>query len=234
MTKKAVLLIALSILFLSHISGQSSYLDTGQNGPGFKAAFRIGEQALLRSGGTLGFSIGGKMDIGFLLEAGPENPSDPDQIFTDLGISYGYLVLKQEDRMPLNFSISGSYALSNIYSDDLLILRQERSGLGWTIGTQLSRDFILSETFYWRLGAEFQYRAFRYETINLDDPEGETTVPPTPIPIERAQSFLYGGSTETILRIPEGPFIAIGIGIYFDEDTELNFIPSLSVTQPLD
>ena len=230
MVKKIILILAFTLSGIGTLFSQSTYLMAGENGSGLEASFLISGQDLIRFGGSMGFSLGGRMDIGMYIDRGSDDtvPEGADSL--DFGIIYNYILLGQTVGLPISAQILGAYGISNVRSDQLDAANAERTGLGWTAGIRLFRDFYFVPEFTFRLGGEFSYSAARYETAAASGDPAD--LPPGYDPVERIQRYHYGIVSGLALRLIGWPVIALGFDVLFDQDGEINFRPTIGAVLP--
>lgn len=129
---------------LSH--AQSSYLEKGQNGFGISGGFSTNEDI---SGftGEVGYSFSGVFDLGLSLSrfGFDQQLFGEDLNATVISPYVSYLPIKQDDSIPVSFSLNGSYQ-KQLYSNDVLDENDiDMSGDYFTIGASLFTDVEASD-----------------------------------------------------------------------------------------
>jgi hypothetical protein len=117
---KSLFLIVFIFVLSIPIYGQGSFLDKGQNGFGFSAGF-VTNKDVSGFGGSLGYSVSGIFDLGISLTrfgfVQQLLGSDISAIVISPDITF--YILKQDDDMPISFSIGADYEWQD-YSNDVL------------------------------------------------------------------------------------------------------------------
>lgn len=113
----------------------------------------------------MGLSIGGVLDLGADFSiAGGEIESE-DTLETSIGIRYGVMVLKQENRSPVSLTIGGTYGYSYVESDYYSDQNLQKEGHGYSLGMELVRDFLLGSNVLLRLGGYGEFRRYNYSIL---------------------------------------------------------------------
>jgi hypothetical protein len=182
----------LSLLFLAPgiAEAQSSFTRSGLNGALFDVHSRLNDAgAPEQFGGQIGFSIGGILDVGAVFSVGMDEIESRDETETAIGISYGIMLIKQEDQAPFSIQLDGDYSFSFVdsgYYDDQ---DQQKDGHGYILNLRLLRDFNPGQGWVIRLGTFGSYRSFRYTVSEIGLASEEDQVFLT----ESQSGFRYGG-----------------------------------------
>lgn len=144
--KKIILSLFLCVGVVCSAQAQSSFLDKGQNGFGINGGFSINDDV---SGftGAVGYSFSGVFDLG--LSVGRFG-FDQQLLGDDLNVTTispfaSYYIVKQDDQIPVSFSLNGSYQ-RQIYSNRILSDNNiDMSGNFFTLGTSLNSTFEATE-----------------------------------------------------------------------------------------
>ena len=118
--KKILLSFILCVGVVISAQGQSSILEKGQNGFGTSAGFSTNDD-LSGFTGAFGYSFSGVFDLGISIGrfGFDEQLFGEDLNVTTISPYVSYVIVKQDEQIPLSFSISGSYDRL-IYSNKVL------------------------------------------------------------------------------------------------------------------
>ncbi len=144
--KKIILTFLILGCITSLTFAQSSYLEKGQNGFGIDGGFSTNDDVSGFSGG-FGYSFSGVFDLGISLS---RLGFDQQLLGEDLNATVispyaSYIVIKQDQSIPVSFSLGGSYQ-RQMYSNDVLSNNDiDMTGNYFTIGASLFTDVEASD-----------------------------------------------------------------------------------------
>lgn len=144
--KKILLSLILCVGVMVSAQAQSSFLDKGQNGLGINGGFSTNDDV---SGftGAFGYSFSGVFDLGISVGrfGFDQQFLGEDLNATTISPYASYFIVKQDDQIPVSFSLDGSYQ-RQIYSNQVLSdFDIDMTGNFFTIGASLYRIFEASE-----------------------------------------------------------------------------------------
>jgi hypothetical protein len=223
----AVLLLCLALIGVTFsLSAQSAFLPTGDNGAGIEARALLSLSGFEGFGATLGYSIGGILDLG--ADVAITFYDDNGYAAADVKVAalYNIHVLKQDDTVPISALLKGSYGLIVVNSDYLVSVHELKRASGFSIGFDLYRDFHIGPVFLLRLGATAGYVSYLYTTTN------ELPVPASYPVEERDADISYGALFALLWRLGSGSTISLGGSATVNGALQWSFTPALSLTVP--
>lgn len=161
--KRLLLVIIMASFSATGAHAQSSYLDAGENGVEIKGDLLLND-AFLGLSSNVGYSFSGKLDLGLAVNRqGYDMMIEGDNVsVTGIAPYASYLLIKQNETMPLSFGIDASYQYQKIFNDFFKENDVTMSGNGINIGANLFTD-LKSEfaTIQPRIG--FSYETIKYK-----------------------------------------------------------------------
>ena len=178
MSRKIVFTIAMGVCFFLIVPAgghaQSSLTRKGLNGAQFDVYTSVDTDYVLESiGGTIGYSIGGILDVGAVFKFHYDIIEYDTLNETEVGLHYGILLLKQRNYSPVSLEISGDYSYAFIESDYYSDQDLQKEGHGYNLGIQLLRDFAISKTFRVRIGMFGGFRSYNYTIEDISPATAE-------------------------------------------------------------
>ncbi len=212
--KARLFFVVFFIFFPVLIFSQSKFLEDGVGGSNFSIISDFDDSGYISSGIYAGYSIGGIMDFGVMLNLGL-----PKQEM-DFAFIYDIIVLKQNDYNPVNFQLEGAYGFTHSLTDQTKDLR------GFNLGAFLFHEFFRKSVVSVLLGAKAKYSNYLNVTYDTSDPNN-----PAILSSMRVEKFFYGGEIAISLKIFNWPVISAGLtGFYIPEAAGIEFEPFLSLT----
>lgn len=223
------LILFLLLFFSAEIAAQSSLTKNGLNGAMFDGytSFKIDndldndlDNLLGGFGGRLGYSIGGILDVGAVFSLSYGEVESRGSSETNIGLRYGIMLLKQEDRVPVSLQINGEYGYSFVESDYFTEQNPQlqREGQGYDLKMSLYRDVGSDEDSMTRLGLFGGIRSYNYTTQSIDLVSAEEQTFYT----QRDMDFLYGISIYFIRKSPQGKSWYFGLEPALDGDLKVS------------
>ena len=215
------LILLLLLFFSAEISAQSSLTKNGLNGAMFDGytSFDI-DNIIGGFGGRLGYSIGGILDVGAVFSLSYGEVESGDSSETNIGLRYGIMLLKQEDRVPVSLQLEGEYGYSFVESEYFTDQspQLQREGQGYDLKMRLYRDVGSDEDSMTRLGLFGGMRSYNYTTQSIDLVSAEEQTFYT----QRDTSFLYGISIDFIRKSAQGRAWYFGFEPALDGDLNVS------------
>ncbi len=229
---KSIPPLILILLFLSTaLAAQSAFLEKGTNGVGIEveSLFKLAELESLGIGA--GYSIAGIMDLGVKAGLGFGELEGSDAEETQVAIFYNINILKQDDDIPLSFQVKGFYGLINITSGYLDSKKPPllKRGTGFSIGTDIYKDFKLLPFMFVRLGLTGFYESYRYSTEEDNPPEVDDPAYPE---IERVSNIYYGFLSSFLFKTKKEGVLSAGLKFLLDRELSWKLAPAISIAIP--
>jgi len=171
--KKVTLSFTLCFLIIVTAQAQSLFLEKGQNGFGISGGFSTNKDISGFSGGV-GYSLTGVFDLGISVGrfGFDQQFFGEDLNATTISPFVSYLIVKQDEQIPVTFALNGSYE-RQIYSNTALSDNDiDMNGNFFTIGASLYSMFEVSEAMKIQPGIGFNYITGE---IKLEDSAGSDT-----------------------------------------------------------
>ena len=187
---KIYLYTSLFLIISVSLFAQSSYTRHGQNGVLFDLQTALNPDNVIgEAGGRLGLSIGGVLDIGADFTVTNSEIESEDSRETNIGIRYGVMVLKQENRSPVSLTLGGTYGYSFVESDYYADQDLQKEGQGYSLEMELVKDFLLGSKVQLRLGGFGEFRSYNYTILDVS----QATVDDRTSAPARETRYSYGG-----------------------------------------
>ncbi|MCH8536032.1 MAG: hypothetical protein LAT51_13250 [Flavobacteriaceae bacterium] len=172
--KKIILRISLIMLTFYSAQSQSIFLEKGQNGFSVGGAFSSNDDATSLTG-SFGYSFSGILDLG--LSVG--RVGFDDQIFNEdynatfFTPSVSYLVIKQNEQIPISFQLGGAYERSLFSGKGLSANNVDITGDLFSLGASIYSMFEVSEAMKIQPGIGLNYITgdLRIEDSTMSDKE---------------------------------------------------------------
>ncbi len=212
--KKIFLLIFILVLFPVLIFSQSKFLEDGVGGSSFSVMSDFDTAGYKSSGFYAGYSIGGIMDFGVVLNL--ETPKNE----LDFAFIYDIIVIKQNNYNPINIQLEGAYGFTHSLSDAAKDMR------GFNLGAFLFHEFFRTSVVSVLLGAKAKYTNYMVVTYDNSDPNN-----PIILSSKRLEKISYGGEMALSVKIHNWPIISAGVtGFYIPASSDMVFTPFISLT----
>ena len=156
--KKITLSLILCFGIIVSAQAQSSFLEKGQNGFGITGGFSTNEDLSGFIGGV-GYSFSGVFDLGISVgRFGFDQQFFGEDLNTTIISPFAsYMIVKQDDQIPVSFALNGSYQ-RQIYSNRVLSDNNiDMTGNFFTIGASLFSTFDASEAMRIQPAIGFDY-----------------------------------------------------------------------------
>jgi len=156
--KKIALSLFLCFGIIISAQAQSSFLEKGQNGFDISGSFSTNEDVSGFSGG-FGYSFSGVFDLGISVGrfGFDQQLFDEDFNVTIISPYASYLIIKQDEQVPVSFALNGSYQ-RQIYSNRVLSdFDIDMTGNFYSFGASLFSTFEASEAMKIQPMAGFSY-----------------------------------------------------------------------------
>jgi hypothetical protein len=202
------------------LKAQSTVPGGGADGRRVGICFRMRDAGIgdldLRAGMVLeGFL---ELGLGCTVDFTPVDAL-PSREFT-VSVLAGASVLRQDERMPISFLLTGSYGKASFISDSLAAQGLTRSGTGFTVGAELSRDFRLSDAVHLGLSLTGLYESTVYTT----EPAGGSA---GAIVVANPVNYWYGLRTGLVFVLADGFALSLDVPVALDKDLRIWYGPTL-------
>jgi hypothetical protein len=171
------------------------------------------------------FTLEGFLDLGL---AGTVDFSPVDSLPSrriDIAVFASAAVLRQDARMPLSFTLWGSYGKSSFLSDSLTAQALTRTGTGFTVEAELARDFGFSSTLFLHLGLVGEYDSITYTTEpTVGGGSSASTV------VENPSNYRFGLRTGLLFGLADGIAMYVGASATLDKDLRVEYGPVLRLS----
>lgn len=171
--KKVTLSFTLCFVIIVTAQAQSLFLEKDQNGFGISGGFSTNKDISGFYGGV-GYSFSGVFDLGISVGrfGFDQQLFGEDLNATIISPFVSYLIVKQDEQIPVTFALNGSYE-RQIYSNTVLSDNDiDMNGNFFTIGASLYSMFEISEAMKIQPGIGFNYITGE---IKLEDSAGSDT-----------------------------------------------------------
>ena len=198
-----ILILLLLIFFSADISAQSSLTKNGLNGALFDGHTSFDLDNILGGfGGRLGYSIGGILDIGATFSLSYGELESEFSRETNIGLRYGIMLMKEEDRVPVSIYLDGEYGYSFVESEFFTDQspQLQREGQGYDLKMRVYKDVKVEPESMTRLGVFGGFRSYNFTTQSIDLVSEELQTYYT----QRDTNFLYGLSIDFIRKSAQG------------------------------
>ena len=176
--KKIALSLILCFGIIVSAQAQSSFLEKGQNGFGINGGFSTNEDISGFIGG-IGYSFSGVFDLGISVGrfGFDQQLFGEDLNATTISPFASYLIVKQDEQIPVSFALNGSYE-RQFYSNRVLSDNDiDMTGNFFTIGASLYSMFEASEAMKIQPSIGFNYITgeLKVEDSTGSDTESDNT-----------------------------------------------------------
>src|SRR5690625_2451606 len=156
--KKALLLLIVCFGIAGSVQAQSSILEKGQNGFGINGGFSSSEGASGINGG-FGYSYSGVLDFGISVGRFNADPQILGDELNETRISpyISYLIIKQDDQIPVSFELNGAYSRHTLSGQVLRDYNLDLTGNSYSIGASLYNMIEASEAMRIQPSIGFNY-----------------------------------------------------------------------------
>jgi hypothetical protein len=171
--KKITLSFILCFVIIVSAKSQSLYLENGQNGLEINGGFSTNND-ISGFGGGVGYSFSGVFDLGISVGrfGFDQQLLGEDLNATTISPFASYLIIKQNEKIPVSFALNGSYQRI-IYSNKVLRENNmDMNGNSFTIGSSLYCMFVASEAMKIQPSIGFNYITGK---LKLEDSAGSYT-----------------------------------------------------------
>ncbi|MBN2655987.1 MAG: hypothetical protein JXR86_02930 [Spirochaetales bacterium] len=142
-----------------------------------------------------------------------------------LGISARAAVLQQDDLFPLSCTLFGTFRKDKVIGDYLTDNELIKSGTGFSVGTDLFRDFVLNPDMALRIGLTASYRSQSFTT----EPETGPTAYEDRV-FEDVTGFGGGLIAGITFRINERMLLSVDLKGGINNDLHVIYGPSISIS----
>ncbi len=212
------------IIFLlpGSLFSQSRFLEEGVAGTGFiintEIDYSIAESttSFASIGASTAYSIGGIMDIGFVINRETGIINGIESINWNLDLLYNLIAIKQNEVNPINVQLEVAYGYTNYNSEYLDIHDYTKTSQGYELGISLFHEFLQEQIFSFILGGEVKYSNFNHITYESGDPL--TAVVESYV---HEENLYYGGFAFLSFKPDSGPLLSVGAAAMFNFNENL-------------
>ncbi len=212
---------------------QSRFLEEGVAGTGFQinTQFDSSDSGIFLDsiGASIAYSIGGIMDIGFILNRENGNVNDSNSINWNLDLIYNLIAIKQNEVNPINIQLEIAYGYTNYNNSAYLdYFDYTKTSQGYNLGISIFHEFLKDMIISFIIGGEFRYSNFNHITYESSNP-----IAPVVESYEHEENLYYGGFGNIIFKPDSGPLFSIEVSTMFNYNDDLiEIVPSFIYILP--